>query len=329
LQFHPRASVPIVISQDGDNGEVNRVIEEAEKQFKALSTGSSITLEHVHHRADRNIRYENGYFKLADHFKFALNYVFHERSLPAQRVIILEEDLQIAPDFFEYFAATKDLLDNDPTLLAVSAWNDNGFKTLVEDNRVIYRSDFFPGLGWMMTRKLWDELSVKWPRAYWDDWLREPKQRQNRHILRPEVCRTLHFGIHGVSNAQYSEYLESIRLNEEYIKFTEMDLSYLSSEQRWDDFYLDHQVRTAKLMSFGQLRNLLESGTRGSANDHVKVIYGTYDEGSRAPDSYTTYCHFLGCMNNVKAGVPRTAYKGVTTIHKAGYTIHLVPKSFK
>ncbi|CAN0542781.1 unnamed protein product, partial [Ectocarpus sp. 12 AP-2014] len=42
------------------------------------------------------------------------------------KVIILEEDLEIAPDFFEYFSAMAPLLDSDETLMAVSAWNDNG-----------------------------------------------------------------------------------------------------------------------------------------------------------------------------------------------------------
>ncbi len=54
-------------------------------------------------------------------------------------------------------------------------------------------------------RRIWNELKPKWPRAYWDDWLREPAQRQGRHIIRPEVCRTLHFGARGVSNSQFSE----------------------------------------------------------------------------------------------------------------------------
>jgi alpha-1,3-mannosyl-glycoprotein beta-1,2-N-acetylglucosaminyltransferase len=30
----------------------------------------------------------------------------------------------------------------------------------------LYRSDFFPGLGWMLTKSIWDELSPKWPKAY-------------------------------------------------------------------------------------------------------------------------------------------------------------------
>ena len=36
------------------------------------------------------------------------------------------DDLDIAPDFFSYFSATKWLLDSDPTIWCVSAWNDNG-----------------------------------------------------------------------------------------------------------------------------------------------------------------------------------------------------------
>ena len=36
------------------------------------------------------------------------------------------DDLDIAPDFFSYFSATKWLLDNDPSIWCVSAWNDNG-----------------------------------------------------------------------------------------------------------------------------------------------------------------------------------------------------------
>lgn len=30
----------------------------------------------------------------------------------------------------------------------------------------LYRSDFFPGLGWMLSKPTWDELSPKWPKAY-------------------------------------------------------------------------------------------------------------------------------------------------------------------
>ena len=31
-------------------------------------------------------------------------------------------------------------------------------------------------------RELWSELMVKWPRSYWDDWMREPAQRKGSKI---------------------------------------------------------------------------------------------------------------------------------------------------
>lgn len=62
--------------------------------------------------------------------------------------------MDISSDFFDYFLATRSLLEKDKTLLCVSAWNDNGKANLINLNaqNLFYRSDFFPGLGWMMTK---------------------------------------------------------------------------------------------------------------------------------------------------------------------------------
>ena len=46
--------------------------------------------------------------KLARHFHFALNEIFVEKGFA--RVIILEDDLEIAPDFFDYFHAMAPIL---------------------------------------------------------------------------------------------------------------------------------------------------------------------------------------------------------------------------
>lgn len=77
------------------------------------------------------------------------------------------DDLEVAPDFYDYFLGTHDLLLKDPSLWCVSAWNDNGKEALVDTSHpeLLYRTDFFPGLGWMLTRDLWSELSVKWPKS--------------------------------------------------------------------------------------------------------------------------------------------------------------------
>jgi alpha-1,3-mannosyl-glycoprotein beta-1,2-N-acetylglucosaminyltransferase len=162
VKYHPGLSLPIIISQDGRDERVVNVINEAKKAF--IDRGlSSVSFTHIIH--DNSADYNpDGYFRLCAHYKFALSSVFDSSTI-VKRVIILEEDLQISPDFFEFFASTINILDEDPSLLGVSAWNDNGMSKLVRDEKQLYRSDFFPGLGWMMNRRVWEELAPKWPKA--------------------------------------------------------------------------------------------------------------------------------------------------------------------
>lgn len=92
-------------------------------------------------------------------------------------------------------------MKNDPSLWCISAWNDNGKENLIDASRIdlLYRTDFFPGLGWMLSKEIWTELSIKWPKSFWDDWIREPIQRKDRVCIRPEIPRTRTFGKVGVS----------------------------------------------------------------------------------------------------------------------------------
>ena len=43
--------------------------------------------------------------------------------------------MEVAPDFFSYMDAAAPLLLSDPSLLCVSAWNDNGKKDLIDTTR--------------------------------------------------------------------------------------------------------------------------------------------------------------------------------------------------
>uniref|UniRef100_A0A6N2LKX8 Alpha-1,3-mannosyl-glycoprotein 2-beta-N-acetylglucosaminyltransferase n=1 Tax=Salix viminalis TaxID=40686 RepID=A0A6N2LKX8_SALVM len=66
------------------------------------------------------------YYKIARHYKWAMDQLFYKHNF--SRVIILEDDMEIAPDFFDYFEAGAALLDKDKSIMAVSSWNDNGQK---------------------------------------------------------------------------------------------------------------------------------------------------------------------------------------------------------
>ncbi|CAG7733453.1 unnamed protein product, partial [Allacma fusca] len=158
-----------------------------------------------------------------------------EISVPAkeEKLKVVEDDLEVAPDFFEYFSSTLPILQNDPSLWCVSAWNDNGKAKRINESapELLHRTDFFPGLGWMLTKNLWKELMVKWPKSYWDDWMREPNQRKDRACIRPEISRTSTFGKNGVSHGAYFQnHLRYIKLNHQFVPFLSMDLTYLSKD---------------------------------------------------------------------------------------------------
>lgn len=130
----------------------------------------------------------------------------------------MEEDLEVAPDFFNYFAAFAPVLQRDKSLMCVSAWNDHGQRGRAQDPEGIYRTDIFPGLGWMLTSEFGMELHEKWPNSYWDEYLREPKVRKGRQCIFPEVPRTHTFGKVGTSGGQFfDQHLAVMMLNKEEI----------------------------------------------------------------------------------------------------------------
>lgn len=39
------------------------------------------------------------------------------------------------------------------------------------------------GLGWMLTRSVWEGLRIQWNAIeYWDEFMRKPEVRQNRYL---------------------------------------------------------------------------------------------------------------------------------------------------
>ncbi|TYK23280.1 alpha-1,3-mannosyl-glycoprotein 2-beta-N-acetylglucosaminyltransferase isoform X1 [Cucumis melo var. makuwa] len=286
---------PVFVSQDGSNPEVKN---------KALSYDQLAYMQHLDYAEVETERPGEliAYYKIARHYKWALDQLFYKHNF--SRVIILEDDMEIAPDFFSYFEAAAILLDKDKTIMAVSSWNDNGQKQFVHDSYVLYRSDFFPGLGWMLTKSIWDELSPKWPKAY--------PLNLGRQFIRPEVCRTYNFGEHGSSMGQFfKQYLEPIKLNDVQIDWMSMDLSYLM-EDKYVKYFAD-LIRKAKPV-YG--------------NDAVMKAYNVVGDVRieyRDQSDFERIARQFGIFEEWKDGIPRTAYKGVVVFrHQTQRRVFLI-----
>lgn len=299
-----KTQFPIIVSQDCGHKETEKAITSYGDTVKLIKQPDLSAIHGVEsHMA--------GYYKLSRHYKWALGQVFDVMGFDA--AVIVEDDLEIAPDFFDYFAATRPLLDQDPTIWCVSAWNDNGKKEYVKNNGLLFRSDFFPGLGWMLKKSLWNELGKKWPDAFWDDWMRHPDQRRDRCCIRPEICRTKTFGENGVSQGQfYSQHLQFIKLNDKFYHFRKKDLSYLLKDEYDDDFH-NHVYRIPQV-TFGDIQPDKVSTTS------VRV---QYEDSS----SFVSLAKQFGIMSDLKSGVPRMAYKGVVVFMYKGVRVFLAPPS--
>lgn len=164
----------ILVIQDGTMADVAAVVKE-----------NSISLVQNHGSLRRGSL--DGAARIAEHYKFALSTGF-DRFPSANAVIIVEDDLLFSPDFYEYLTSVAPILDADSSTFVVSAWNDNGFHGKVMEPYAIRRTEFFPGLGWILTRKLFkSELEEKWPHEHWDHWLRSPETHKNRESIYPQV----------------------------------------------------------------------------------------------------------------------------------------------
>ena len=163
----------------------------------------------------------------------------------------------------------------------------------------------------MMNRDLWiNELQSKWPNGFWDDWLREPAQRKDRQVLRPEASRTHHFGTKGGASAnQFGSMLERNNLNSQKVQWDTVDLSYLESSS-YEEQYL-------KIVSNSKLVHSIDEAKQVSQD--VRMEYEGFSHFSRLAAQ-------LGIMKDEKAMVPRTAYRGIVEVREDSRILFLTPK---
>eukprot|EP00850_Spirogloea_muscicola_P008380 SM000044S16027 [mRNA] locus=s44:605471:610565:+ [translate_table: standard] len=291
----------LFISQDGTHEGVK----------KTATTYSSFThLQHIEEKPPVPERPGDmlAYYRISNHYKFVLEELFDKRTY--ERVIILEDDMEISEDFFDYFEAAAALLDVDESLMAVSSWNDNGQKQFI-------RLLSWTGLDAAAFSLVRTEAQL---RTYWDDWLRLHTNRKGRQSLRPEICRTYNFGEHGSSMGQYfDQYLRPIKLNDVKVDWKSKDLSYLLGEEYPKN--LSKQVADARLVEDVEAIVGMDE-----LKEDVRIVYKPNTEAA-----FKVLAAKFGVFQDWKDNVPRTAYKGVVSFrYKGPHNVFLLsPHSLK
>eukprot|EP01083_Nonionella_stella_P189567 701330_1 len=224
-------SYQIYISQDGHVGSTTNTIRNTLHAIPYTQSSDDITIiKHIVHEQARNAHEPTS--KLAIHYKFMFDIIFNE--LRHSHAIILEDDMIFSADFLEYFAATVPLLNDEQNdLFCISSWNDYGQTFFNHDGNTLFRTDYFPGLGWLLKKSLWNEIEALFPDDHWDHFMRIDTIAKGRDCIYPDVSRNYNIGEIGstMDNQWYNMYLKPMQFDEHSrVQFRELDLTYLSKD---------------------------------------------------------------------------------------------------
>nr|XP_053634850.1 LOW QUALITY PROTEIN: protein O-linked-mannose beta-1,2-N-acetylglucosaminyltransferase 1-like [Cherax quadricarinatus] len=187
-------NTPITIFVDGYNPEA-----------QALAALLQVPVIHHHNPSPKGST-----TRINSHIKFVLTQVFQHYPR-ADKAIILEDDLDLSPDFIPFFQQTAALLTSDSQLLCVNAYNHNAFPHTAHSPSRLYRVHGAPACGWMVRRQVAREMTSNWIPKHldvdWDLWVRQAVMGE-RDILVPEIPRTKHRGgggvhVTGIEQQQY------------------------------------------------------------------------------------------------------------------------------
>ncbi|XP_046974710.1 alpha-1,3-mannosyl-glycoprotein 2-beta-N-acetylglucosaminyltransferase [Vanessa cardui] len=289
VKFRPnKETFPIIVSQDCGHNETYHVIKSYTDSDPSITVVRQPNLSEIP-LPRAKVKFK-GYYKIARHYRFALNHVFV--GLEHEAVIIVEDDLDISPDFFEYFLGTYPLLFKDPSIWC-SYKNDwvAKFQIRFDCNAKRY---FLPSIS-----------------RFFDDWLRDPENTDGRACIRPEISRTYSFGKIGVSKGLFFDmHLRYMQLNMEFVEFTKLNLTYLIKDTYDENLtsfvYNLPEVSAEDVMS--------STGTEPA----VRVSYSTAKTYQRAAKK-------LGLMDDFRSGIPRAAYRGIVTCFIRNRRVYLAP----
>ncbi|KAF0988196.1 hypothetical protein HZS_1614 [Henneguya salminicola] len=143
-----------------------------------------------------------GECRINNHYRSSLKDIF-DNFPNGQDVFIFEDDLIVSSDVFYYFSSLLHIYHTDTSIFCISAWNDQAYSHSVRDLTMLYRVQFMPGLGLVLSRDIINKLIPMWPsmiKMNWDAWLRESIIK-NRVCIIPDASRTFHIGKFGLHSS--------------------------------------------------------------------------------------------------------------------------------
>lgn len=215
--------------------------------------------------------------RISRHYAWALTKAFARPNIT--HVMIFEDDLTLAPDAIEYLYAASSFLTSVKrgSVVAASAWNDNGRAAKVPMEATL--TSFFPGLGWVLSRVLWQRLAPQWPASVsaenpapvvtgWDYWLRIQFLMNDWQTIVPTTPRTRHASIGANVNHEQNTNLYSSATLSDTLSRT---LNWRAIASDLTDT-LAFEAKIQQSLSTGRVITMIEDAIRLEESGHILVM---------------------------------------------------------
>lgn len=262
--------------------------------------------------------------KIGFHYKTVFERAFVESAY--DYIIVLESDLIVSRDFIEYFISLREVLDpsNPSVLWCASAWNDNGMEYLTLDPSRLMRTDFFPGLAWMIHRSTWtDVLAPIWPErtGNYDWWIRDRPELKGQDCVFPEVPRVHHIAKYGLHvNGKGFKWYDQMALSKggESSKLSDNAIKVVGSFDLYEAWLKLEKIIPAKVIPF-------DPGMKIPLSSLIVILVSL--DGSKS-NNYRIVAKFFSLYSEF-----RSSHKGLLTFtmgKKTGYSsITLISEEFR
>ncbi|OWF45264.1 Protein O-linked-mannose beta-1,2-N-acetylglucosaminyltransferase 1 [Mizuhopecten yessoensis] len=243
----------------------------------------------------------------------------------AKYLIVLEEEIVLAPDFLSFLGQSLVIVESDATLLGVSAWNYNGYDTTSGDRTMVYRVEEFPGLGFLLKRSVYDtymkdHMSTCCSQRVWNSWALAGEDVVGE-ILVPDVSRVYRqpYQTWNTDEDYLTELFNKPRLTNLEAGMNLKGLSHLIESHY--DALLHKKLLLANAINIDVLKKCFTLKEQQLyVPVEIKSVFAVYFEQS-GPEDFSLLNKLCLCFGlySVKGKRPRNLHKGV--IRKEGILV--------
>lgn len=295
LEEHPVYNMPIIIIAGMSHNSLRMTLETVIMQ-------PGIRPELVHVCIDEKLVEQSGLVELFGFqyvkIKSSYNYTeIYHKSLKAvlstgdsskdkDSVIVIEEELILSPDFLYFFSQVYDSYINDPNVAAVSSWNSNSFLQLDGSSSYVYRTNEFPGLGFMLKKKIYEtymkgKLASCCSERVWNEWRLKDESGnvKKMEVIIPDVSRIFRRP-YDLSKSDFS-FLKSLfnrKRKTNLTPFPELrELETLGSTEKYKAF-LSSTLKTAETFNAASCYSEGKVTLPTTKNQYFKVVFEQNDK---------------------------------------------------